>query len=127
MAHSFLVTGDEKHRIEFEDGAWIDIKRSVSGIEGARWVSASIKNKVKVTGRGKSAVSENEQTQDLAAFMTAKLTAIVAGWSEPIPVDVALLSDTAVNRIMEEFDKLNPSGEDEALGESESPSLPIME
>jgi hypothetical protein len=123
---SFLVDGSETHRIEFgESSEWIDIRRSVTGVQGARWVTASIQNKVKITGRGKTTVRTSEQTQDHAAFMIAKLSDIVVDTSAG-KVDVSQLSDLAVTRIFEEFDKLNPTdaSEDETLGESESPSSP---
>lgn len=128
MAHSFLVTGDETHRIEFEDGAWIDIRRSVTGMQGARWIKAGTQNKTTITGRGKKAVTKTEQTQDLAAFMQAKLEDLVVDTSEG-KIDVTQLSDIAVTRIFEEFDQLNPTDAkaDETLGESTSPSSLITE
>ncbi len=126
---SFLVTGDEKHRIEFEDGSWIDIRSCVTGLMRARWSKAAAVMRTKVTGNGKAAVTTTEGDFDNERFLAAMLKDIVLGWSDPSPVDVAKLSEAAVTRIREEFDRLNPAAEDEgeALGESEASSPPTTE
>jgi len=123
MNHPFLVTGEERHRIDFGDEFWIDIARSVTAMQRARWSKTATTYKTKVIGRGKKATTDSEMDFDNEAFLRAFLGDVVLAWSEPSPVDVTKLSEAAVTRIQEEFDALNPTDadEDERLGESAAP------
>ena len=118
---SFLVTGEETERIEFEDGGWIDIARCVTAMQRARWSKEATTYKTKVIGRGKNLKQESELDFDNEKFLSAFLRDIVKGWSSDVPVDVTKLSETAVTKIQEVFNDLNPTiGDDEeenGLGE----------
>lgn len=114
---SFLVTGQETHRIEFEDGGWIDIARCVTAMQRARWSNAASTVTTKMVGKGKQAKTETDMSFDNERFLAAFLADIVKGTSAG-PIDVSQLSEAAVTRIQEEFNKLNPSLNDEQEGEN---------
>ena len=118
---SFLVTGDEIERVEFEDGGWIDIARCVTAMQRARWSKEATVIRTKLVGAGKKAKQESEMDFDNEKFLEAFLRDIVKGWSSDAPLDVTKLSETAVTRIQDVFNGLNPSiGDDEeenGLGE----------
>ncbi len=118
---SFLVTGEEVERIEFEDGAWIDIARCVTAMQRARWSKEATTFKTKIVGSGKKRSQESDMDFDNEKFLAAFLRDIVKGWSSAEPVDVTKLAESAVTRIQEEFERLNPTiGDDEeenGLGE----------
>lgn len=122
---SFLVVGDETHRIEFENGEWIDIRRSVSGIETNRWRAKAMSYKTKVSGTGKQRTTENVQEYDHSKFLEAKLEGIIVD-SSAGKLDVRRIPDATIERIEEEFANLNPADadEDQRLGESEPDSSP---
>jgi hypothetical protein len=119
----FLVTGEELHRIRFEDGSWIDIRPYVTGLQRARWSKAATKYVTKVVGKGRKARTEAEMDFDNEAFLHAMLSDIVVNTSVG-PVDVSQLREDAVTRIQREFERLNPETEedDETLGESDAAS-----
>lgn len=110
---SFLVTGEEIERIEFEDGGWIDIARCVTAMQRARWSKEATTFKTKIVGSGKKRKQESDMDFDNEKFLTAFLTGIVKGWSSDAPLDVTKLSESAVTRIQAEFERLNPQIGDE--------------
>lgn len=122
----FLVTGEETHRIEFEDGSWIDIACSVTAMQRARWTKAATVYRSKIIGVGRKARTETEMDIDQEQWLTAFLTDVVMG-SSVGPIDVSQLSERAVTRIREEFERLNPTpGEEEPeeLKNSDTALLP---
>ena len=94
-------------RVEFDDGSWIDIARSVTVMQRARWTKAATTYKTKFHGTGKKATTETDMDFDNEKFLMAFLTDIVKDTSAG-PIDVAQLSEIASTRIREEFDRLNP-------------------
>ena len=110
---SFLVTGEEIERIEFDDGGWIDIARCVTAMQRARWSKEATTFKTKIVGSGKKRKQESDMDFDNEKFLTAFLRDVVKGWSAESPLDVTKISESAVTRIQEEFERLNPTLGDE--------------
>jgi hypothetical protein len=117
---SFLVTGEETHRIEFDNGEWIDIARCVSAVQRARWSKEATVYKTKIIGVGKEAQSQTDMEFDQEKFLMAFLRDVVKGSSRG-ELESAQIPEATVTRIQDEFDRLNPAlGAEEAtngLGE----------
>ncbi len=130
----FLVNGDETHKIEFPDGSWVAILRAVSGIQRKRWADAAVISTTKwvttgTTRKGKP-IREQQTSVDYSQerFLAAQLRDIVTGWSADEPLDVARIRDPFTTTIVDKFDELNPSADDDdegsAMGESDAGSNP---
>lgn len=132
MTSNFLVRGDETERIEFDDGAWVDIRRCLT--VGERQAI----NKLSMRRKTRSVVDPKTRKTDIqadiefddGAWLQSFMEKIIVDWSDETPVrpdTIMQMPEWMATRIREEFERLNPDREDESLGESLAGSAPTTE
>lgn len=132
MTSNFLVRGDEIERIEFDDGAWVDIRRCLTVGERQAINKLSMRRKTRsvVDPKTRKADIQSDIEFDDGAWLQSFMEKIIVAWSDETPVrseTIMQMPERMVTRIREEFERLNPDGEDESLGESPAGSAPTTE
>ena len=131
---NFLVRGDEIHRVEFDGGAWIDIRRCLSRGERLDIMkqvrTATTRHVLNPETRRMESVTEIAWNDDLYARLLLRV--IVKGWSDEQPVtpeNVDAIPERMSSRLLAAFEELNPTDTEKSpsLGESETPSPAITE
>lgn len=134
MSGNFLVRGDETHRIDLGDEAWIDIRRCISRGERLDMMkqvrTTKSRNVLNPETRRMESVTETTWNDDL--FGRLLLRGIVRAWSDELPVtpeNIDAIPEALGKRILNEFDRLNPTDpeQDDELGDSGQASSPITE
>lgn len=127
MTINFLVRGTETTRVEFDGGAWIDIRSHISIGERDAIAKRARKTRTRQTIDPKTRQANIESVIDFddAEWVRATLETIVVGWSDEDPVTpetIARLPEQMVQRLWREFNDLNPTEESEAEKNSDSVS-----
>lgn len=128
FAPEFFRTEQDIHRIEFDGGAWVEIRRSVTIGERDSLTKKCRQTKTRslVDPKTRKGRIESYIDFDEAEWTIGFLTLIVVKWSsvEPITRDtIQKLPEPVFARINKEFAKLNPQLDEEdenGLGLSEN-------
>jgi hypothetical protein len=119
-AREFLLSGDERHRIEFDGGAWVEITPHVTVGQRQTWskLATKTKQRIRFTRKGKKAHQEGETEIDFdnEVFVNAMLGDIVKAWSSPSLLtaeNIKRMPEWMADRIQEVFNELNPQGGEE--------------
>ena len=95
----FLKGNDETKRIEFEGGAWVDIR-----------VRALIGDDAEALNVGTRGTTGSEMQFNIGGFRLATLFRRIVAWSSPEPVtweNVAKMPTEMAQQVLEEIDRLS--------------------
>lgn len=107
-----LLTSPETHRIDLENGEWVEVRRHMTTGDRAAINSRAIviRAEMGLDGTGQGARSA-QMNLDVGAWGLALLERMIVAWSDPEPVtpeNVARLPEAMADQIREEIDRLNP-------------------
>jgi hypothetical protein len=112
-----LLVKPETHRIDLDDGEWVEVRKHMTiGDRAAVNSRAIIFRADMVMGGDAKEPTTAQMTMDAGAWGLALLQRMITAWSdlEPVtPQNIALLPEATADHIRAEIDRLN-AGRDEA-------------
>jgi hypothetical protein len=108
-----LLVSPETHRIDLENGEWVEVRKHMTNGDRAAVNSRAIIIRAEMGLDGTSSGLRSAQMNlDVGAWGLALLERMVVAWSDPEPVtpeNVSRLSEATADYIREEIDRLNPA------------------